>query len=74
MAVGRAAIDPKLTVATGRHRPEAATRIQHEHIKFNSSLLIEDLTKQANSPIDTVLGHPRNQCLCFDLCAKRSHR
>ena len=43
-----------------------------QHIKFNSSLLIEDLMKQANNPIDTVIGHPGNQCLCFELYANRS--
>ncbi|MGH8422414.1 MAG: hypothetical protein ACRER3_08675, partial [Pseudomonas fluorescens] len=52
--------------------PKAATRIQDEHIKFNSSLLIEDLTKQANNLIDTVIGHPGIQCLCFELYANRS--
>lgn len=43
-----------------------------QHIKFNSRLLIEDLMKQANNPIDTVIGHPGNQCLCFELYANRS--
>ncbi|QTT89377.1 hypothetical protein [Pseudomonas chlororaphis] len=41
--------------------PRTATRIQDEERKFNSNLLIKDLTKQVSNPIDTVTGHLGNQ-------------